>query len=227
MDVTVETSDEAGPAAESFAPFATLARRLLPHAFDAADGAHDVAHLQRVWRAARRIAAAEGGDLGVLAPAVLLHDCVAVEKNSPLRPMASRMAAEKASGLLAGIGFGAGLRARVCHAIEAHSFSAGIEPRTLEARILRDADRLDAIGAIGIARTFFVSGRLNRPLYDPADPTAERRPLDDVAYALDHFPVKLLRLAEGFRTETGAAMAARRDAVMRAFLDEFAAEIGE
>lgn len=83
-------------ATDAFAPLQLLAAQLLPHALEPSeDGAHDGAHLQRVWHNVRTLHAEEGGDLGVLLAAVLLHDCVAVEKNSPLRSQASRLAAEK------------------------------------------------------------------------------------------------------------------------------------
>src|SRR5690606_8932965 len=109
-------------------------------------GAHDLAHILRVFRNAMRIQAVEGGDARVLTAAVLLHDCVAVEKSSPLRARASTLAAEKASGVLAALGWDESEIGAVGHAIAAHSFSAGIAPETLEAKILQDADRLDAIG---------------------------------------------------------------------------------
>jgi uncharacterized protein len=189
------------------------------------DGAHDMAHIRRVWANARRIMAAEGGDPEILAAAVLLHDCVQVEKNSPLRPRASRLAAERAGELLATRGWPEDRIARVAHAIAAHSFSAGIAPETLEARILQDADRLDAIGCVGIARCFYTGGRMGSALYHPDDPSAARRPLDDRAYALDHFRAKLLHLADGFQTEAGARLAAARTRVLADFLAAFEAEI--
>src|SRR5262245_29794689 len=86
--------------AQSFAPYQALATDLLPHAADTTDGSHDLAHILRVFRNAMRIHATEGGEGDVLAAAVLLHDCVAVEKNSPLRAQASKLAAEKASAIL-------------------------------------------------------------------------------------------------------------------------------
>ena len=82
--------------AAAFQPHAALAADLLPHATDPGDGAHDTAHILRVFRNAMRIQAQEGGNARILAAAVLLHDCVAVEKNSPLRKEASRLAAERA-----------------------------------------------------------------------------------------------------------------------------------
>ena len=210
--------------AEAFAPYEALAQDLIPHAADAGDGSHDLAHIHRVFRNAMRIHAGEGGDGTVLAASVLLHDCVAVEKNSPLRAQASRLAAEKASGILAGLGWRQADIDAAAHAITTHSFSANIEPQTLEAKILKDADRLDAIGMVGAARCFYIAGRMGSALYDPADPLAKDRPLDDRAFAIDHFETKLFKLADGFRTETGRELAKARHErlkqVLGLFLDE-------
>ena len=211
--------------AARFGDEAALAAALLPHSVPAGDGAHDIAHILRVWKSADAIAAVEGGDRRVLAAAVLLHDCVSVEKNSPDRPFASHLAAERAAALLTELGWDETAIAAVRHAVEAHSFSAGIPPETIEAKILQDADRLDAIGWVGVARCFYIAGRLGSALYDPADPTAEARPLADAAFALDHFPAKLLKLAAGFQTATGQRMAGERDARLRAFMDGLLSEI--
>lgn len=210
---------------DRFAPYAALAGQLLPMAAETTDGSHDVAHLQRVWASAMRIHASEGGDGQILAAAVLLHDCVAVEKNSPQRREASRLAAAKASEILDGLGWQRAAIDAVSHAIEAHSFSANIAPRTLEARILQDADRLDALGAIGVARLFYVAGRMGSRLYDPEDAEAARRPFDDARFAFDHFGAKLFKLTGGFQTPTGAQLAEERAARMRAFYDAFLTEI--
>jgi len=214
----------------SFAPHEALAALLLPHVDGAGDGSHDLSHLGRVWRNAFRIAAEEegreGSDDTILAAAVLLHDCVTVEKGSPLRSQASRLAGERAVFVLSGPGLNWTPERieEVRHAVEAHSFSAGIEPRTRTARILQDADRLDALGMIGAARCFYTAGRMGSALYDPEDPKAERRPLDDRRFALDHFGAKLLGLASGFRTAAGARLAAVRHErlvrCMEEFLDE-------
>ena len=212
-------------AAQAFAPYEALAAQLLPHAADTNDGSHDLAHILRVFRNAMRIHAGEGGDGEVLAASILLHDCVAVEKNSPLRAQASRLAAEKASAILAGLGWQPDRIALVAHAILTHSFSANIPPETVEAKILQDADRLDAIGMVGAARCFYVAGRLNSGLYDPADPRAEHRPLDDKAWSLDHFPAKLFKLADGFQTMAGAELSRERHERLKQFYDRFLEEI--
>ncbi|MGO4482977.1 uncharacterized protein ACVITL_001314 [Rhizobium pisi] len=211
--------------AEAFLPHETLAAALIPYAAEGNDGSHDLAHILRVFRNAMRIHAGEGGDGRVLAASVILHDCVSVEKNSPLRAQASALAAEKASAILAKLGWGNGDIEAAAHAITAHSFSAGVAPQSLEAKILQDADRLDAIGMVGVARCFYIGGRLGSGLYDPFDPAAENRSLDDKRYAIDHFQTKLFKLADGFQTETGRRLAAARDKSLRDFLSAFMDEI--
>jgi uncharacterized protein len=210
----------------AFAPFQNLATLLLPHAIDnTSDGSHDLSHIQRVWKNASIIQAIEGSDAEMLFAATLLHDCVSVEKNASNRAQASTLAAAKASAVLAGLGWTQSRIAEVAHAIAAHSFSAGIAPITVEAKILQDADRLDAIGMVGAARCFYIAGRMGSALYDPADPRALARPHDDKAFAIDHFEVKLFKLASGFQTTTGARLAAVRQERLRRFLDEFMDEI--
>ena len=113
----------------------------------------------------------------------------------------------------------------VAHAIEAHSFSASISPNSLEAKIMQDADRLDALGMVGVARVFYVGGRLGRALYDPQDPEANQRDYDDKRFCLDHFQTKLLHLADGFQTATGQRLAQIRHDRLKGFLDLFKEEI--
>lgn len=211
--------------AKAFAPFEKLAVELVPHSSEGDDGSHDLAHVLRVFKNAMRIQAIEGGNARILAAAVLLHDCVAVEKDSPLRSKASALAAEKASAVLAKLGWADDDIVAVAHAIVAHSFSANITPESLEARILQDADRLDAIGMVGAGRCFYIGGRMSSALYDPFDPAGNDRPLDDRRFVIDHFQTKLFKLADGFQTKTGRALAATRDQRLRDFLAAFMDEI--
>ncbi len=213
-------------AISAFSPFEDLFRQLSPALDTSSDGSHDVSHLERVWRTSRLILAEEGGDPKALAAAVMLHDCVAVEKNSPLRGEASRLSAERAESLLAGLGWGASEIEVVSGAIRTHSFSSGLTPGSLEGCILQDSDRLDAIGAVGIARCFYTAGRMGSKLYNAADPFGRERKLDDRSFALDHFPLKLLRLSTGFQTKAGSRMAQERHARLQEFYDLFVAELG-
>ncbi|MDB6048490.1 MAG: phosphohydrolase [Pseudomonas sp.] len=213
--------------ATPFFPFQPLAETLLAEADQSqSDGSHDISHLYRVWANVRAIHREEGGDLEVLLAATLLHDCVSVEKNSPLRSSASRLAAEKASSLLKALGWPQARIHDVAHAVEAHSFSAAITPVTLEAKIVQDADRLDAIGMLGVARCFYTAGRMGSAMYNALDPAAQYRELDEKRYALDHFHTKLLHLADGFQTPTGRRIAGLRHERLKRFLDEFMDETG-
>jgi uncharacterized protein len=211
--------------ANRFAPFEDLASRLLPTLDPGGDGAHDHAHLERVWLNVQQIRAQEGGDFEILAASVLLHDCVCLPKNSPNRSRASHLAAVRARFILQSLNWASKRVDIVAGAIEAHSYSGGLEPHTLEGRILQDADRLDAIGFVGIARCFYTAGRLSSQLYDPSDPRGTERELNDSLFALDHFPKKLLLLAEGFKTTTGQRLAHVRHEVLQQFYQGIMSEI--
>lgn len=212
---------------------AHLAQRLAGEG--ACDPAHDLLHLERVAATAKRIAAAEGAELCVVIPAAWLHDYVVVPKDDPRRSEASRLAAVEARAYLKGIGYcaaqagAAGLESpildAIAHAIEAHSFSANIAPRTLEAKVVQDADRLDGIGAIGIARCFACSGTMNRPFYSAVDPFCSTREPDDALFTLDHFYRKLFKTAASMQTAAGRLEAERRVEVMRRFLLDLGEEI--
>lgn len=207
----------------------TARLRMLVADDPAADSAHDVHHLDRVWANARAILTApehRGADRLAVLAAAYLHDCVAVPKDSPDRPRASRMAAERATGLLRGIGFPEAKLAAVAHAIVAHSYSAGIPPETQEAEILQDADRLDAVGAIGLARTIAVGAELGRPLFHPTDPAARSRPVDEAAWSADHLLEKIVKLPARMNTAAARALAERRIRIVYDFLDGLAEEAG-
>jgi uncharacterized protein len=208
-----------------FHPFDQLAANLLDNLTDDEDGAHDLSHIARVWRNAKVIHRDEGGDLEVVAAAVLLHDCVQVAKDSPLRSKASLLAANEARVRLAALGWAPSRIDAVACAIESHSFSAGVAPTSIEGCILQDADRLDAIGFAGIARCFYTAGRLGSRLYDLADPEANTRPLDDGRNALDHFPRKLLTLEGSFKTRTGQELARERHRRVLEFYRGMLAEV--
>ena len=189
------------------------------------DSAHDLEHIKRVVQMARRLAEAEGADLAVVIPAAWLHDCVTLPKNAPNRHKASRLAAAEAVRFLRSIGYPKTQLDHIAHAIAAHSFSAGIRPTTLEAKVVQDADRLDAIGAIGVARCLMIGGELQRPLYNPTDPFCQQREPDDLTYTIDHFYRKLLKIGQTLHTQTARAEAARRNAFMQAFLEQLRQEL--
>ncbi len=105
------------------------------------------------------------------------------------------------------------------------AYSAGLTLETPEACILQDADRMEALGAIGLSRVFYTAGQMNSALFDPEDPLAQHRPADDRLYALDHFRLKLLQLPGMMRTATGRQIAEAGAAYLQAFLDQIRNEI--
>lgn len=191
-----------------------------------ADPGHGPAHLERVVATALRLAAEEGARAEVVLPAAWLHDCVHVAKDSPDRARASRLAADRALRFLESSGYPSPILPEVRHAIEAHSYSAGIAPQTTEAKVVQDADRLDALGAIGLARCIAVGAALGRPVYEPRDPFCRARAPDDLGASVDHFYTKLLKLAGTMQTPAGRREAERRTAFLRAFLAQLESEIG-
>jgi uncharacterized protein len=189
------------------------------------DGAHDINHLHRVWASAQALMAKEAGaDPLVVLAACYLHDLVNLPKNHPERSTASTQSAKAARTTLAALDFPPQKLDAVAHAIEAHSFSAAIAPRSLEARIVQDADRLDALGAVGLARLFYIAGQMGSALADGADPLATNRPLDDRAFALDHIVAKLSKLPAMMQTPAGRHLADQRLSRLTTFRTDFAHE---
>ncbi len=192
-----------------------------------ADPAHDFSHVLRVYRNAEIIGRAEGADMQILLLASLLHDVGSEKKNRSKSTCLHHPGREAAVDFLKEIGLNEDSRRQVLYAIDVHRFSLGIFPETLEARILQDADRLDAIGAIGIARVFMTGGAIGRELYHPTDPFCRAREPDDGKWNLDHFYKKLLRLEAGMHTESARKLAAKRTEAMKRFLSDLDDELAD
>ena len=191
-----------------------------------AEVAHDFGHVRRVAVSARAIAEAEGANLDVVLPAALLHELFSLPKDHPDSPRSGELCAEWAVDVLSREGYPGAYAEAIAYCIRVHPFSLGVIPKTMEARVLQDADRLDALGAIGIARCFAIGAAMGRPFYDPEDPFSRRRELDDKRWTLDHFYRKLLRLPETMHTKTAHTMAQERTAFIEAFLAQMGREIG-
>ncbi len=191
------------------------------------DNAHDVAHFHRVWKTAQRIMEGTQANRLVVLSACYFHDIVNLPKNHPERHLASAQAALETLRILEihFPDFPHDMYDAVAHAVHAHSFSAGVEPQTLEAKIVRDADRLESLGAIGLARVFYTSGALGRPLFDSEDPLAGKRELDDASYALDHFQQKLLKLPQTMQTEAGRELARHNADFLVHYMAKLCAEL--
>jgi len=189
------------------------------------DGAHDSAHLDRVWRNAQALLDHHpDADRLVVLAACYLHDLVNLPKNDPERDQASRRSARLARQQLTHVDFPHQKLDAVAHAIEAHSFSAAIAAETIEAQIVQDADRLDGLGLVGLARMFYIAGRMESALAHPGDPLGVDREFDDRKYALDHIMVKLCKLPDMMQTAAGRELGLVRLGQLLAFREEFAAE---
>ena len=198
------------------------------------DAGHDFSHVERVARDCVKIYSAEIQkkhqreiSLSEIKDAIvsaLLHDCVPIAKDSPLRKESSRLASEKAREWLTELNWGSSLE-DIVGAVRDHSFSAGRIPQTLLGESLQDADRLEALGAIGLYRVIATGVSMGAQLFDPNDPWAEHRPLDDRNFSMDHFFTKLLRLPASFRTQAAKEEAQKRADFLMGFVEQLRKEI--
>lgn len=183
---------------------------------------HSQQHSERVLELCLRISEEERkGDLLVLQAAAILHD-IAIPKWG--RRDHARKSTEIAKDILKRTSFPEEKGQGVLYAIKTHRFSEQKLPNTVEARILQDADRLDATGAIGIARCFAFGGRRNRPLYDPSETPDEYDPEREVS-SLTHIQEKLLKIRDTLHTTTAKRIAEERHRFMLRFVDRLTAEI--
>ena len=190
------------------------------------DAAHDLEHIRRVVANARALIQAEAdADAVVVLTAAWLHDCLVVPKSSPERSRASQMAADKAVAWLQEQNWPFGKLDEIAHAIAAHSYTAKIEPRTLEAKLVQDADRLDSLGAVGLARNLMLGAEMKRPFYAANDPFCDQREPDDERSALDHLFTKLFKLPALMQTATGRALAEQRAEWMKGYLAQLRMEL--
>jgi uncharacterized protein len=201
--------------------------------YEAADPVHDFAHVLRVLAMAEHLADLEGADREIVRAAALLHDISRADDNNSDQGFSIQVDAEVDHAVLAAYEARRILARNdpafidaVAHAIEAHRFRNEIEPRTIEAKVLFDADKLDAIGAIGIARAFAYAGANGMELwgqyteaYRPGEDSDQHTPVHE-------FHVKLKYIKDRLYTQSGQRIAEARHAFMLAFYDQFEAEVG-
>jgi uncharacterized protein len=188
--------------------------------FRSARGSHDWDHTERVTRLSLKIGRKEKADLGVLKLAAILHDIGREEEDrSHGRICHGRSGAALAKKILERHGCDPGTIRAVAEAIRTHRFRRGGAPKTLEARILFDADKLDSIGAVGVGRAFLFAGEIGARLHDKAIDIRKTKPYtrEDTAYR--EYLVKLSRVRDRMTTREGRRMAAERHRFMAAFFD--------
>ncbi len=194
--------------------------------------AHDRWHLERVNLWALRLAPEAAVDPDIAGATALVHDLAVVPKESPDRPQGGERSARLAAEPLRAAGYPDDEIMAIVEAVRTSSWSRGLAPTSALGALLQDADRLDAIGALGIARVFACAQAMSRPerpgrFYDPQDPAAVAdRPYDDRFQAVDHFAAKLLKLAAGMHFPSARAEAQVRQATIRTFLAALADEVG-
>lgn len=189
------------------------------------DPAHDWAHIQRVVKNVIKLSENLEVNLSCAMAAAYCHDLVNLPKNHPERTSSSSLSADKAEPILLKVGFDIEEIKIIKKAIIEHSYSTGLKPSSLEAQIVQDADRLDALGAIGVLRCAAVNVKMNSQFYNIDDPLAERRDLDDKSFMLDHYYTKLLKLPDVMNTPQGKSLAFKRVEFMKRFIEELMNEI--
>ena len=189
------------------------------------DPAHDFEHIMRVYRNAEKICKTEKANKKLVLISVLLHDIVKVSFSSKSSKSSANASTEKSERILKKLNMPKIEIDIISEAISNHSFTKKKVSNSIEGRILQDADRLDAIGSIGISRAFCVSGVKNRPFYNPDNPFAKKRKLDDKKWALDHFFKKLLLLEKLMNTKAGKSEAKKRTSILKNYLKDLEKEI--
>ncbi|MEK0367493.1 MAG: HD domain-containing protein [Nitrosopumilus sp.] len=189
------------------------------------DSAHDYEHTMRVYKNAQQICKKEKANETLVLSAALLHDIVSYSKSNKRSKLSSIDSAKKSKNILEKFNFSKKDITIILDAIRDHSFSQNKIPKTLEGQILQDADRLDALGAIGIARVFATGGSLKRPFYNIDDPFCKQRIPDDKTWTVDHFYQKLLKLESLMNTKSGKAEAKNRTRMLKEFLNQLKQEI--
>ncbi len=189
------------------------------------DSAHDFEHIMRVYKNAEKICKQEKVNKNLVLTSILLHDVVSYPKSDKRSKMSSIHSAKKSKLILKKYDYSDVEIMIISNAIRDHSFSQNKTPETMEGKILQDADRLDALGAIGIARVFATGGSLNRPFYNFNDPFCKKRNPDDKTWTLDHFYQKLFKLESLMNTKSGKVEAKKRTRVLKEFLNQLKQEL--
>lgn len=189
------------------------------------DPGHDIAHCLRVAMLALRFSQGQCTINNVIA-AALLHDVVNLPKNDPNAKNASQLSAQVARDFLAPLDFSQEDIEDIACAVRDHSYSRGAKPVSLLGEIIQDADRVEALGMLGIFRSISVGTQLTASFFHPHDPWAQNRKLDDKKYSVDHFFVKLSKLPEQMNTDMAKRLAYERCGSMVWMFEHLGEEIG-
>ncbi len=189
------------------------------------DSAHDFDHVMRVYKNAQKICKKEKANEKLVLCSALLHDIVSYPKSDKRSKFSSIESAQKSKLILKKYNFSKEEIIIISDAIRDHSFSQNKTPESIVGKILQDADRLDAIGAIGIARVFATGGSLRRQFYNIDDPFCKTRKPNDKIWTVDHFYQKLLKLESLMNTKSGKMEAQERTKMLKEFLNQLKKEL--
>ncbi|MGC8585964.1 MAG: HD domain-containing protein [Candidatus Micrarchaeia archaeon] len=187
------------------------------------DPSHDFNHAMRVLKNAEMLGRIYHADMDVLIPAALFHDLIVYDKGSEKSKYEHEESARMALRILRKLHYNPEKLDKIKYAIEVCSYSKGIKPTTLEAKILQDADRIET-GAIGIMRTFSSSGSMGRQLYELSDPFLKRRKGDSKISGLDHLILKVANIHSAMNTKAAIKIARRREKFVKEFIKELELE---
>lgn len=202
--------------------FQELRKRVKPYFKEG--GSHAFDHVERVYNLALRLAKREKVDLDILKAAVLLHDIARLKEDKKEVKCHAEHGVLMAEGILEKTSFPKEKIEKVCYAIKVHRHSNGIKAETIEAEILQDADRLDALGAITIGRMFSTGGELNMPMHNPKIPF-NHKSVNFYTSTLHGFHTKILKIKpESFNTLQAKKIAKKRYLFVQRFIDEFLRE---
>jgi len=193
--------------------------------FSNANGSHDWDHSQRVSSLCMHIGRAEGANLEVLKIAAYLHDVGRPHEDASRGAIChAKKGADLARELLEKCPISQEDKANIVHCIRSHRFRGNHAPETLEARVLFDADKLDAIGAVGIGRAFLFAGEVGARLHNPHVDPENTQPYTEEDTAYREYKLKLSRIKDRMLTTEGRRMAQQRHAFMEAFFQRFTEE---
>ena len=192
--------------------------------FGEVNPAHDWKHVKRVENLAEKLAEEEDADKEVVKASVLLHDIGRKNEDEGEIENHAEWGAEKAEEILEGLGYEKSFIEKVKHCVRSHRYSKNPEPQSLEAKALSDADNLDALGAVGIARTFTYGGEHGRVIADPKLP-AEEDPESSGSNSFNHLQKKILDLKDRMYTDSGLEVAEERHSYVEDFVGRFKDEM--
>jgi len=190
--------------------------------FDNASGSHDWDHTLRVFRLCEILGPAENADMEVLGAAAYLHDIGRASQDASNGAIChAEKGAHMAATLVEALPYAKKQKQNILHCIRSHRFRNNCKPATTEARVLFDADKLDAIGAVGVARAFLFAGEVGARLHNPDIDAASGRPYSENDTGYREFKVKLCKIKDRMLTAGGRKLARERHAFMNGFFNRF------